>query len=190
MTLEPIDTAYDRAGTEQKSEESTRTSLQFANELIHLEPSISHLKLQKVTYAAYGWHFVVFEGKGKLFDEELQAWDYGPVFPKLYRQLRDRGILSERPFFARPVRDLRFPEQPAPRLDFSGKNAYLKPFVAWVSKRYRPYTGVQLVGLTHRDGSPWSKAKSRFQGKRMEPSTPIPDEDIITEFRYLKQPSK
>ena len=188
MPLEPVDTAYDRAGIEEKTEETARTSLQFANELIHLEPSISHLKLQKITYAAYGWHFVVFEGMGRLFDEEVQAWDFGPVFPNLYRHLRYCEFQRESPFFGLPVQDVDHLELPAPRLDYSGRDAYLEPFVKWVSERYFSFTGIELVGLTHREGSPWSKVKERFPSRRIELGTSISDDDIIEEFKYLKRP--
>ena len=190
MSLELNDTVDETAELVEKAEGPTRTSLQFANELIVLEPWISHLKLQKITYAAYGWHFVVFKTMGRLFDEHVQAWRYGPVFPKLYRHLRHTEFMSESPFFAIPVTNLSQPEQPAPRLDYSGADAYLEPFVKWVSERYRPYTGIQLAELTHRKDSPWSKVKDRSPDKLLANHISIPDKEIIKEFEYLKRPQK
>lgn len=43
---------------------------------------ITNLKLQKLLYYAQGWSFV--ELKKELFEDEIEAWQYGPVVPGVY----------------------------------------------------------------------------------------------------------
>ena len=159
------------------------TTLQFANELILREPWLSHLKIQRLTYCAYGWFFVVFKNKGPLFDEGPEAWKYAPMFPKLYYQLTDRELESESPFFALPVRDVDAKDAPAPRL-CRDKQKKLIEFADWVSKRYRPYTGIQLSnGWIKKEGSAYAKARASAPNSK---PVPMSDEDIIAEFTWLK----
>lgn len=51
--------------------------------------NITHLKLQKLVYYAQGFHLAVYGTP--LFDEEIQAWDHGPVVPTLYREYKEYG---------------------------------------------------------------------------------------------------
>ncbi len=50
---------------------------------------ITHLKLQKLCYYAQGFHLALYDTP--FFDDEIRAWDHGPVVPALYRAFRDRG---------------------------------------------------------------------------------------------------
>ncbi len=40
------------------------------------------MKLHKLLYYAAGWH-LGFTGE-PLFDEDIEAWQYGPVVPSIY----------------------------------------------------------------------------------------------------------
>ena len=54
---------------------------------------VSNLKLQKLLYYSQGAHLALF-GK-RLFPEEIQAWEHGPVVPLVYRayaEVGDQGI--------------------------------------------------------------------------------------------------
>ena len=51
--------------------------------------SISNLRLQKVLYFAHMHH--LGEKKGPLIKETFEAWDYGPVEPKLYHRVKMYG---------------------------------------------------------------------------------------------------
>lgn len=50
---------------------------------------MTNLKLQKLVYYVQGFHLALF-GK-PLFDDEIYAWQYGPVVPSLYNKLRRFG---------------------------------------------------------------------------------------------------
>ena len=57
---------------------------------------LSNLSIQKLVYFAYGW--VMVDKREKLFYDRIEAWQYGPVIPSLYHQLKrfGRGRISER----------------------------------------------------------------------------------------------
>ena len=46
------------------------------------------MKLLKLTYISYGFYLAASEGKEHLIDEKPAAWDYGPVFPSLYLNIK------------------------------------------------------------------------------------------------------
>lgn len=51
--------------------------------------SISNLKLQKMVYYAQGFHLAMFDQP--LFDEDIVAWEHGPVVESLYHTYKDYG---------------------------------------------------------------------------------------------------
>ncbi|MGI9346337.1 MAG: Panacea domain-containing protein [Gammaproteobacteria bacterium] len=155
------------------------TPLQVANFLIAKEPGISHLKLQKAVYCAYGW-WLLQDADQRLTHETPQAWQHGPVFPSLYTALKHQERVQESPFFATPVKDM---QGHMPRLvsDSSSQG----DFLTGISKRYWPYSGIDLVAVTHRDGSPWHLI-AKQHGFDLRSHVDIPDPLIEAEFRYLQ----
>ncbi|MBF0457317.1 MAG: SocA family protein [Nitrospirae bacterium] len=53
------------------------------------EELLSNLKLQKLMYYAQGLYLVT--NKQPLFNEDIEAWTYGPVVPSLYNKYKDYG---------------------------------------------------------------------------------------------------
>ena len=47
---------------------------------------ISNMKLQKLLYYEQGYHLAYFGTP--LFDEEIEAWKYGPVVPQIYEKYK------------------------------------------------------------------------------------------------------
>ena len=102
---------------------------------------ITPMKLLKLTYIAYGWYLAITDGKEKLIDELPQAWKYGPVFPSLYKSIKQNGtdqIDSAIPYFK--VEHIK--EEDAEFLD-----------EIW--EKYGDFNGIQLMEMTHADGTPW-----------------------------------
>ena len=48
--------------------------------------TISNLKLQKMMYYQQGFHLAYFGTP--LFDEDIVAWQYGPVVPSVYKEYK------------------------------------------------------------------------------------------------------
>jgi uncharacterized phage-associated protein len=52
---------------------------------------VDNLKLQKLLYYSQAVHLVLND-KTPLFPEDIEAWDYGPVVPPVYREYRQYGL--------------------------------------------------------------------------------------------------
>jgi len=114
---------------------------------------LNPMKLQKLVYFAHGWHLALY-GK-PLINEQVEAWDYGPVVSSVYHEFKKFGAGRI--------------DQYGTDFDFS-KNGIVTPRIALDDKRttalldkiwevYGKYSGVQLSNLTHEAGSAWSKAR-------------------------------
>ncbi len=62
----------------------------------HEEPDITKLKLQKLLYYTQGFFLAEFDKP--LFDDEIEAWDHGPVVPNVWNHFSSiKGNLLEVP---------------------------------------------------------------------------------------------
>lgn len=50
---------------------------------------ISNLKLQKILYLIQAYSLI--HTKKPCFSEDIEAWDFGPVIPEMYRKYRQFG---------------------------------------------------------------------------------------------------
>lgn len=71
------------------------SALEIANKLLHrawMDESselLSNMKLQKLLYYQQGFHLAYFGTP--LFDEDIVAWQYGPVIPVVYDKYKEFG---------------------------------------------------------------------------------------------------
>jgi uncharacterized phage-associated protein len=141
------------------SDYPTYSATDIANAFIELARrdgrTLSNMQLQKLVYIAFGY-FAGFM-KDKLFRDEIQAWEYGPVIPNLYHRLKQYGV---GPVTVIPA------EWPSNRL--AGPEMQV---VEGVWDAYRKYSALELSDLTHKDGTPWSKMREKLQGRQ---NIPIP----------------
>jgi uncharacterized phage-associated protein len=124
------------------------SSTRAANYLLGLAQkegvSLTPLQVMKLTYMAHGWHLATYSTP--LVHEAVQAWQYGPVLPNLYRMLK--------PFGRNPV-----DPSSLGRLLFDrgtltdGERRSIES----VFQGYGRYSGAALSNLTHKPGSPWSR---------------------------------
>lgn len=114
---------------------------------------ITHLKLQKLLYFLHGWHMAITGMP--VVDEGFQAWEYGPVVPSLYQQLRGYG--------ANVIDDYIREIDPA-----SGKSiayvASVEDHQFWsildgVWSQYSRFGALELSTLSHEANSAWSLAR-------------------------------
>jgi uncharacterized phage-associated protein len=97
---------------------------------------ISNMKLQKLLYYVQGFHLAVFDTP--LFDEEIEAWMYGPVVPcvyNLYKNYDRQGI-------------------PTPANEPVIMNENREALFNEVLRVYGEYSAIGLMNLTHNE-SPW-----------------------------------
>jgi uncharacterized phage-associated protein len=113
------------------------------------------LQMQKLVYYAAGYHIAAY-GKS-LLNCSIEAWDYGPVIPELYREFREFGsqpitrLATANDFDSTPV-----------AIPTSDHNAM--KIIEFVWNTYKNYTGLQLSDMTHAEGTPWSKVREERPG--------------------------
>lgn len=116
---------------------------------------VDHLSLQKLVYIAHGWCLAIM--KRPLIDDAIEAWQYGPVVPSLYHELKVYGRGPVEPIVR--VRGLTLQ---APTIEDSETEDLLE--TVW--RRYGDLRAAQLVALTHAPDTPWRGA---WDGARNKP---------------------
>ena len=98
---------------------------------------VSNLKLQKLLYYQQGFHLAYFETP--LFDEDIEAWMYGPVVPSIYETYKLAGSNG---------------------LIYDGNVISLQPkeeaLFCEVMKVYGEFSAVGLMNMTHKE-KPWKE---------------------------------
>jgi uncharacterized phage-associated protein len=98
------------------------------------------MQVLKLVYIAHGWTLGLL-GR-PLIKDEVQAWEYGPVIPRLYGAMRH--------FKSNPV------EGPLRGADANEHLAASEAsIVDQVYDKYGAHSGPALSRLTHLPGSPW-----------------------------------
>ena len=113
---------------------------------------LTHMQLQKLVYLAHGWSLAV-TGK-ELIEDDIEAWEFGPVIRKLYDALRRYGG-------EKVGRLIKWGDDtPFPSDDGEVARANLEDNEARVIDKvwdiYGRFHAFQLSALTHSRNSPWS----------------------------------
>lgn len=150
--------------------------LALANEFICKSESrgVDHMKLQKLTYFAYGWWLAYHDSP--LLTEQPQVWQHGPVFKSLYHALSTHGWQK-----IRTVQNDNF-TTPPPRIDDG--DTEVQALVSWVWDRYGDFSSEYLSEITHQRGTPWEETAREYH-YRVPRNTPIPVERIQQHFQGL-----
>ncbi len=112
--------------------------------------SISNLKLQKILYFIQA-AFLVRVGK-PAFDNEIEAWDLGPVVPAVYVKYRLYGSASI-PYIDMGIRAIDFPF-----------DRNYREIMDSIISNCAPYSAIQLAELTQKQ-DPWLNAYSKLKSK-------------------------
>jgi uncharacterized phage-associated protein len=156
----------------------------IANEFLELArkegKTLTQMQLQKLVYFAYGWYLVI-TGK-RLIDERVEAWQWGPVIPSIYKEFKRFGSSP----ITELAHEVTFKEG---KLRFSAvrlqsddpeADALALQVIKRVWETYGKYSASALSNMTHAPNSPWTKTPEKeIKG------TDIPDELIIEYFREL-----
>lgn len=139
-------------------EPDLHSSLAIANEFLERARrdgvELSNMHVQKLVYLAHGWCLAV-NGR-ELVEDDIEAWDLGPVIRKLYDALRQykNGPIT------RPIRwgdDTPFGSKGAEAAQASLDRSE-QAVLDMVWNTYKNFQAFQLSALTHERGSPWSVA--------------------------------
>lgn len=120
-----------------KSEKSLAAARYLLQRRTNKGDAVTPMQLIKLVYIAQGY---MLGTKGKpLLEEEIEAWQYGPVVPSVYRAVKQ--------FRSAPVSEIQG--------DVSKLGEDEKQILDNVADKYAQYDGVTLSSATHRDGTPW-----------------------------------
>ncbi|GHT67147.1 hypothetical protein AGMMS50239_29810 [Bacteroidia bacterium] len=119
--------------------------LDIANKIIKIASDndagelVSNMKLQKLLYYQQGFHLAYFSGK-PLFEENIEAWMYGPVVPSIYEKYKTEGSNG---------------------LNYEGDVIILsskreEALFNEVMRVYGEFSAIGLMNLTHSE-SPWKE---------------------------------
>ena len=127
--------------------------------------ALSIMSLLKLVYIAHGWNL---EMKNQpLINNRIEAWQYGPVIPDVYKSFRPQGVAVK-------STDASFPSNAITKED--------KDFLEQIYNIYGKMSPFRLSELTHEPGGPWEIATS-WGGNY----APIPDELIRSHYVSKRQ---
>lgn len=132
-----------------------------AREFLKVDYDVSNMKLNKLLY--YIQMISIGRYNIKMFDEQIEAWQHGPVIPSVYHRYKDNYSNAITPPSINPTNKL--------------SNIQVS-VIDEVIKRYGAMSAYQLRNMTHSE-MPWQNAISR--GKSSEISL----SDMKTYFNLL-----
>jgi len=162
-------------------------AVSVANEFLRIaeekKQGLSPMKLQKLVYFAHGW-YLALTGK-PLVTERIEAWQYGPVIPTLYREFKGYGNSD----ITSPVREVSqapdggflFEEPSLDDYAMEGDEVEsARKIIRRVWDVYGSHSAIKLSNATHMPGTPWEQVYK--QGAR---SLTIGDQVIERYFKEL-----
>lgn len=145
---------------------------------------VTQMKLQKLLYYAYGWHWAYHDDK--LFSEKIQAWKFGPVIPDVYHAAKEWGneeidSLLYAQVYDEYSHDLNFVKKVIKKTSSTRKK---REFLDEIWKVYSPYGAMALSNATHAPGTPWKRVIDENDGL-IYSNIVIPDTYIKEYFEQL-----
>lgn len=142
-------------------------------------PLIDQMKLQKLVYYAHAWWLA--RTGNPLFDDDIEAWPFGPVVRNVYGNFVGFG--------RSPIQGTRATEMVrggAGPLDFNVRQppappADVQQFLQSVWNSHKHLSGIQLSNATHAPGEPWTIMRDHYGSLDGKPK--IPNELIRDVFR-------
>lgn len=123
------------------------------------ERDLTPLQIIKFSYIAYGTLLGQYEIK--LFDEQIQAWQYGPVINSIYQEFKKygRNVIPKQDFEKYNSFDdyLSINEQSS---SFKDNKNTIEKVLDETYQTYKDLGGYTLIDLTHAVGTPWDKCQS------------------------------
>jgi len=118
--------------------------------------TLSQIKLQKLVYISHGFNLAI--RNAPLIDEDIEAWEYGPVIISLYNEFRGFGVDP----ISKEATEITINDN----FDFIYEvpcvsDTYTKTLITTVWSKFKIYSGSNLSDLTHQIGTPWSDTPSQ-----------------------------
>lgn len=151
--------------------------------------TLDPMKLQKLVYFAHGWNLAI--RNQPLINDRVEAWEYGPVIPSLYREFKKYGAGAITEPATSPIPPgTWFGTGRSPHKysihDCTDRslNPFTEQLLDTVWNSYKNLSAVQLSNLTHEPGAAWDVARSQAHGVR---GVVISDDLIRRDFTNLSR---
>ncbi|MBQ9536410.1 MAG: DUF4065 domain-containing protein [Desulfovibrionaceae bacterium] len=112
----------------------------LAQKCIEQNVVYNNTKIQKLLYCAYGIYLA--KGFWRICDEYPRAWDYGPVFPKVFKYIYSGNEIAH---YSNIV------------MQIEKSESQIIKVIDLTIDTFGKYRANQLSAWTHRPGSPWDK---------------------------------
>jgi uncharacterized phage-associated protein len=157
----------------------THSAKAIANAFLNLAAQegaeVRPLKLQKLVYYASGYHAGAYGEP--LLKSPMEAWEYGPVVPDLYREFKQFGSEPITRLATDFDDEFELEEVPIPTADKRAMSV-----VDFVWKTYKKYNGLQMSDMTHAEGTPWDTVRKNNPGSK---NAQIPHDVLQSYFSGL-----
>ncbi len=128
--------------------------------------AMTPMKLLKLVYIAHGWNLAVTGLP--LFEDKVQAWQYGPVVPSLFHEFKEFGRKAIKKLAHTFEFDEREPSQLRVDAPFVPKTELdTIRLLDWSWGRYGKMSGPKLSELTHEAGTPWWEAREAMKKQNL-----------------------
>ena len=126
------------------------------------------MKLQKLIYILYK-EYLKRTGL-KLFTENFEVWQYGPVLPNVYSEFKS--------YRANPIKSYALNADTSVTKVNIVQGTHFEEIFDRVWNLYKRFSGMALSNFTHREGGAWDKAKNNN-------NYVLNDRDIFMEEYYV-----
>ena len=128
--------------------------------------NLSNLKLQKILYFIQAYYVSKTDNKEPCFSERIEAWDFGPVVPLVYREYKQFGSTN----IPKISCYVEFDEDDiweSKVVQYNDEiiNKFDKDIISILVDEFSKYSTTKLVSITHRQ-TPWMEAYE--QGRNNE----------------------
>lgn len=109
-----------------------------------IDNTLTNLILHKFLYFAQGYNLALYNTP--LFDEDIEAWKYGPVVPSVYQTYK----YNRKENISKIVGDFSLDKYDSKTIEI----------LLAVINDYGKYSSSELINITHKKGSPWDMVYS------------------------------
>lgn len=150
-----------------------------ANQLLQIAEkkgvSLTMMQLIKLTFFAHGWMLGVMNKN--LISDPVEAWQYGPVYRRLYNSLPYQGAM----IVSKPIKD------EFGNVIRSTFDANEQDLLEWIVGKYGHLGAFALSEMTHEPGTPWSETIQKF-GVHSQINNSLIREYFATQFENNRIP--
>ncbi|MDR1873131.1 MAG: DUF4065 domain-containing protein [Deltaproteobacteria bacterium] len=152
----------------------------FIEKNLNDNSNLTHLKIQKLLYYIQGWYLAYFDCP--LFEDNIEAWKYGPVIDSIYRSLRryrDKEInkLIRGYAIINGIYTIT-----KPKVIFNNEKE--EDFILSFWNEFSKIPPWDLVNDTHKENTPWYQVSLAYENKKTT-SKIIPVELMKSYFKSL-----